>query len=158
MPVEPHPVNGRPCISKNETMFLSNAGLLLNCSTRLNRTSGANVSVFCRSKSTSSYNARCSAVWPRLSSAAITLASVFHSLVFSSLLRSWSTAVGRVPSDSTRTLSFFFILLGPFELPGEEIIHHQRCDKSSHPKILLRIIVQDMELEFVATIDHSAKE
>src|SRR4051794_19520026 len=127
-------------------MFWSNAGLLLNCSTRLKSTSGLNVSVFCRSRSTSSNSARCSAVWPRVFSAAITLASVFHSLVFSSLLKSWSTAVGCVPSERTRTLSFFFTSLGALELPGEKVIHHQSGDERGHPEILLGIVIQHMQV------------
>src|SRR6266581_3692631 len=53
-PVEPQPVKGRLCISRNETMFWSNPGLFLNCSTRLKRTSGAKFSSFCRRRSTSS--------------------------------------------------------------------------------------------------------
>src|SRR6187200_3354294 len=54
--------------------------------------------------------ARCSGVWPNVPSAFITSASVFHSFVFSSLVKSWSTVVGLVPSNKTRTLSFFFML------------------------------------------------
>src|SRR5215467_7316220 len=54
--------------------------------------------------------ARCSALWPIAPSAFITSASVFHSFVFSSSLKSWSTVVGLVPSNRTRTLSFFFTL------------------------------------------------
>src|SRR4029077_4863750 len=54
--------------------------------------------------------ARCSGVCPDAPSAFITSASVFHSFVFSSSLKSWSTVVGLVPSNKTRTLSFFFIL------------------------------------------------
>src|SRR5215469_698083 len=54
--------------------------------------------------------ARCSAVWPNEPSAFITSASVFHSFVFSSSLKSWSTVVGLVPSNRTRTFSFFFTL------------------------------------------------
>src|SRR3954467_10483550 len=53
--------------------------------------------------------ARCSAVWPNIPSAFITSASVFQSLVFNSSLKSWSTVVGLVPSNRTRTLSFFFM-------------------------------------------------
>src|SRR6266567_6244505 len=53
--------------------------------------------------------ARCSGVCPNASSAFITFASVFHSFVFSSSLKSWSILVGLVPSKSTRTLSFFFM-------------------------------------------------
>src|SRR5947207_13179083 len=54
--------------------------------------------------------ARCSGVCPNAPSAFITFASVFHSFVFSSSLKSWSTVVGLVPSNTTRTLSFFFML------------------------------------------------
>src|SRR5512144_2023040 len=54
--------------------------------------------------------ARCSGVCPNVPSAFITSASVFHSFVFSSSLKSWSTVVGLVPSNKTRTLSFFFTL------------------------------------------------
>src|SRR6266550_625473 len=54
--------------------------------------------------------ARCSGVCPNAPSAFITFASVFHSFVFSSSLKSWSTVVGLVPSNRTRTLSFFFML------------------------------------------------
>src|SRR5262249_49467437 len=54
--------------------------------------------------------ARCSGVCPNAPSAFITSASVFHSFVFSSSLKSWSTVVGLVPSKRTRTLSFFFTL------------------------------------------------
>src|SRR5262249_56670252 len=94
-------------------------------------------------------------------SAFITSASVFHSLVFSSSLKSWATVVGRVPSKRTRTLSFFFIVLesraspkgrrqqtrnaisfGALEFPREKIIHHQRRDESGDTKILLRIVVE----------------
>src|SRR5438876_4710605 len=53
--------------------------------------------------------ARCSAVWPTEPRAFMTSASVFHSFVFSSSLKSWSTVVGLVPSKRTRTLSFFFM-------------------------------------------------
>src|SRR4030095_2057912 len=54
--------------------------------------------------------ARCSGVCPKAPSAFITSASVFHSFVFSSSLKSWSTVVGLVPSKRTKTLSFFFML------------------------------------------------
>ena len=40
-PVEPQPVNGTPCISRNETMFWSKARLFLNWSARLKITSGS---------------------------------------------------------------------------------------------------------------------
>src|SRR3954467_533453 len=53
--------------------------------------------------------AGCSGMWPNVPSAFITSASVFHSFVFSSSLKSWSTVVGLVPSNRTRTLSFFFM-------------------------------------------------
>src|SRR3984893_6266313 len=163
-PVEPQPVKGSSCISKNETMFWSNEVLFLNRSTRLKRTSGAKFCSFCRRRSTSSKIARCSAVWPSLPSAAITSASVFQSFVFISLLKSWSILVGLVPSNNTRTLSFFFTnerllsLLGPLELAGEKIIHHQRGDERRHAKILLRIVVEHVELELVATVDQSREE
>src|SRR5260370_653364 len=81
-------VRDGPFLSKKETMFWSNPGLFLNCSTRLKRTSGANVSSFCRRRSTSSKMARCSAVWPSAPSAAMTFASVCQSFVFISLLKS----------------------------------------------------------------------
>src|ERR1041385_5453890 len=54
--------------------------------------------------------ARCSAVCPNAPSAFMTSASVFHSFVFSSSLKSWSTLVGLVPSNRTRTLIFFFTI------------------------------------------------
>src|SRR3984893_8679653 len=95
----------------------------------------------------------------------MTFASVFHSLVFISLVKSWSTVVGLVPSKSTSTLSFFFTnkclvlsLFRALEFAGEEIIHDQRGDKSGHPKILLRIVVQDMEFKLVTTLDQPAEQ
>src|SRR6266700_3377470 len=157
-PVEPQPVKGRLCISRNETMFWSNPGLFLNCSTRLKRTSGAKFSSFCRSRSRSSKIARCSAVWPSAPRAAITFASVFQSGVFISALKSWSIFVGLVPSKSTRTLSFFFTLFGALEPAGEEIIHHQRGDESGDAKILLRIVVKNVEPELVAAVDEPGEE
>ena len=39
---------------------------------------------------------------------------------------------------------------GALELAGEKIIHHQRRDKSGDAKILLRIVIQHMEPEFIA--------
>src|SRR5436190_17038095 len=57
--------------------------------------------------------ARCSGVFPIAPIAFITSASVFHSFVFSSSLKSWSTVVGLVPSNRRRTLSFFFMLGHP---------------------------------------------
>src|SRR5713101_4583390 len=157
-PVAPQPVKGTPCISRSETMFWSNPGLFLNCSTRLKRTSGAKLSSFCRTRSRSSKMARCFAVWPSAPSAAMTFASVFQSLCFSSLLRSSSIFVGRMPSKSTRTLSFFFTLFGALELAGEEIIHHQRGDERTYSKILLRIVTEHVELELVAAVDQSREK
>ncbi len=61
-------------------------------------------------------------------------------------------------SKSARTLSFFFIVLGALELPGEKIIHHQRRDERGDAKILLRIVVQHVEIELVATIDQSGEK
>src|SRR6266487_822085 len=157
-PIAPQPVKGTPCISRSETMFWSNPGLFLNCSTRLKRTSGAKLSSFCRTRSRSSKMARCSAVWPSVPSASMTFASVFQSSVFISALKSSSILVGRAPSKRTRTLSFFFTLFGALELAGEEIIHHQRGDERGDSKILLRIVVEHMELELVAAIDQSRQE
>src|SRR6266404_6954116 len=157
-PVAPQPVKGTPCISRSETMFWSNPGLFLNCSTRLKRTSGAKLSSFCRTRSRSSKMARCSAVWPSVPSASIMFASVFQSLCFSSLLKSSSILVGRAPSKRTRTLSFFFTLFRALELAGEEIIHHQRGDERTYSKILLRIVVQHMEPELIATVDETREE
>src|SRR4030095_7164772 len=96
--------------------------------------------------------ARCSGVCPRAASAFITSASVFHSFVFSSSLKSWSTVVGLVPSNRTRTLSFFFTaaLFRALEFPGEKIIHHQRRDKSGDTKILLRIVIRHMQPKLIA--------
>src|SRR3981081_2567889 len=88
----------------------------------------------------------------------MTFASVFQSSVFISLLKSWSIFVGRVPSKRTRTLSFFFTLFGALELAGEEIIHHQRGDERTYSKILLRIVVEHMERELVATVDETCEE
>src|SRR3979411_1597208 len=88
----------------------------------------------------------------------MTFASVFHSLVFISLVKSWSTVVGLVPSKSTSTLSFFFTLFRALEFAGKEIIHHQRGDESGNPKVLLRIVVQDMEFELVTTFDQPAEQ
>src|SRR6059058_409632 len=102
--------------------------------------------------------ARCSAVWPSLPSAAMTSASVFQSLVFSSFVKSWSSFVGLVPSKSTRTLSFFFTLFSALEFPGEKIIHHQRRDKSGHAKILLRVVIQHMQAKFITSTGKPRKE
>src|SRR6266404_2796963 len=88
----------------------------------------------------------------------MTFASVFQSLCFISLLRSSSILVGRVPSKSTSTLSFFFTLFGALELAGEEIIHHQRGDERTYSKILLPIVVKHMELELVAALDQPREE
>src|SRR6476646_382623 len=104
--------------------------------------------------------ARCSGVCPIAPSAFITSASVFHSFVFSSSLKSWLTVVGLVPSNSTRTLRFFFTLGHPdgfdvrkkstlmgrplfraFKFSGEKIIHDQCRDESGDTKVLLRIII-----------------
>src|SRR5580700_3516942 len=88
----------------------------------------------------------------------MTFASVFQSSCFISLLKSSSILVGRVPSKRTRTLSFFFTLFGPFKLSGEEIIHHQRGNERGDAKILLRIVVQYVKPQLVATIDQSGKQ
>src|SRR6266404_5256276 len=158
-PVEPQPVNGTPSISSSETTFWSKPGLFLNCSTRLNKTSGWKLSIFCRTRSRSSKIARCSAVWPSSLSAAITFASVSHSSVFISSLKSASIGVGWTPSNKTRTLSFFFTaLLRAFEFAGEQIIHHQRRDVGGDAKILLRIVVLDAQSELIAAIDQAREE
>src|SRR5262249_46697813 len=129
--------------------------------------------------------ARCSGVWPNEPSAFITSASVFHSFVFSSSLKSWSTVVGLVPSNRTRTLSFFFIVeesvaaslrearasptgrrlqirnavsFRPLEFAGEKIIHHQCRDESGDTKILLRIVIQHMQPKFIAASGKSDEE
>src|SRR4029453_1865972 len=129
--------------------------------------------------------ARCSGVWPNVPSAFMTSASVFHSLVFSSSLKSWSTVVGLVPSNRTRTLSFFFTLghsersaaesRNPAGIPqafatgcfdfarhdtlfralkfaGKKIIHHQCRDESGDTKILLWIVIQHMQSEFITPV------
>src|SRR5437879_7392569 len=88
----------------------------------------------------------------------MTFASVFQSSVFISALKSWSILVGRIPSKRTRTLSFFFTLFRALEFAGEEIIHHQRCDERTYSKILLRIVVEHMELELVAAFDQPCEE
>src|SRR6266436_991102 len=88
----------------------------------------------------------------------MTFASVFQSGVFISALKSWSIFVGLVPSKSTRTLSFFFTLFGALELAGEEIIHHQRRNESRDAEILLRIVVEDVEIELVATVDETREQ
>src|SRR6266446_5276291 len=88
----------------------------------------------------------------------MTFASVFQSGVFISALKSWSIFVGLVPSKSTRTLSFFFTLFGALELAGEEIIHHQRGDKSGDAKILLRVVVMHVEPELVAAFYQPREE
>src|SRR5213075_3290694 len=126
----------------------------------LKRTSGWKLSIFCRTRSTSSKMARCSAVWPSSPSAAITFASVCQSSVFISSLKSASIGVGLTPSNRTRTLSFFFtrFLFGAFELAGEKIIHHQRRDVGGDAEILLRIVVLHAEPELVAPVDQSGKE
>src|SRR5438270_13150663 len=99
--------------------------------------------------------ARCSSVWPRMRSALRTLASVFQSSVFISLLRSWSIVVGRMASKRARTLSFFFTLFGALEFAGKKIVHHQRGNESGDTKILLRVVVMDMEPEMIAPVDQS---
>src|SRR5947208_4008065 len=95
----------------------------------------------------------------------MTFASVFQSAVFISLVKSWSMVVGPMPSKTARTLSFFFTdeclltsLFGALEFAGEEIIHHQRCDERAYSKILLRIIVEHMKFELVATVDETRKK
>src|SRR6266404_8898438 len=103
--------------------------------------------------------ARCSAVWPSSPSAFITFASVSHSSVFISSLKSASIGVGCTPSNRTRTLSFFFTpLLRPFEFAGKKIIHHQRRKVGGNAKILLRIVVLHAQAEFIAPIDQSREE
>src|SRR5437764_12994122 len=127
--------------------------------------SGSKLSIFCRTRSRSSKIARCSAMWPSSPSAAITFASVFQSSVFISLLKSSSILVGRLPSNSTRTLSFFFtnkclvlFLFGALELAGEKIIHHQRRDVGGDAKILLRIVVLHPQPELVAAVDQTGEK
>src|SRR5438445_13732759 len=88
----------------------------------------------------------------------MTFASVFQSSVFISALKSWSIFVGPVPSKRTRTLSFFFTLFGALELAGEEIIHDQRRDERGDAEILLRIVVEHVEPELVATVDEPGEE
>src|SRR5437588_3048173 len=88
----------------------------------------------------------------------MTFASVFQSSVFISALKSSSILVGRAPSKRTRTLSFFFTLFRPLELAGEEIIHDQRGDERTYSKILLRIVIEHVELELVAAVDQSREE
>src|SRR5713226_8421003 len=88
----------------------------------------------------------------------MTFASVFQSSVFISALKSWSILVGRAPSKRTRTLSFFFTLFSPLEFAGEEVIHHQRGDERAYSKILLRIVVEHVELELVAAVDQPREE
>src|SRR6266404_7728105 len=103
--------------------------------------------------------ARCSAVWPSSPSAFITFASVSHSSVFISSLKSASIGVGCTPSNRTRTLSFFFTqLLRPFEFAGEQIIHHQRREVGRHPKILLRIVVLHAQSKLVAPVYQASKQ
>src|SRR6185312_3895143 len=129
--------------------------------------------------------ARCSGVCPSAPSAFITSASVFHSFVFSSSLKSWSTVVGLVPSNRTRTLSFFFIVLESvaaslrearasptgrrlqirnaisfrsLKPTGEKIIHDQRCNESRDTEILLRIIIQYMQSKFITSAGKSREE
>src|SRR6266404_5643466 len=157
-PVAPQPVKGTPCISRSDAMFWSNPRLFLNWSARLKITSGAKLSIFWRSKSRLSKMARCSVGWPSSPSAARTFASVFQSSVFISLLRSWSIFVGRIASNRARTLSFFFTLFGALELAGEQIIHHQRRDERGDAEILLRIVVQDQQVELVGPIDQTREQ
>src|ERR1700757_2551010 len=97
--------------------------------------------------------ARCSGACPNAPSAFITSASVFHSFVFSSSLKSWSSLVGLVPSNRTRTLCFFFTgwLFRALEFAGEKIIHHQCRDESGDTKILLRIVIQHMQSKFITS-------
>src|SRR3954463_13906160 len=88
--------------------------------------------------------ARCSGVWPNVPSAFITSASVFHSFVFSSSLKSWSTVVGLVPSNRTRTLSFFFIL-------G----HSERSEAESRiPRKHLKLSQRDVSTSLDMTKDY----
>src|SRR5437763_485900 len=102
--------------------------------------------------------ARCSSVWPRMRSALRTLASVFQSSVFISLLRSWSILVARMASNRARTLSFFFTLFRPLKFTGEKIIHHQSSDKGGDAKILLWIVVMDIEPKMIATLDQPGEK
>src|SRR5438105_7944831 len=104
--------------------------------------------------------ARCSAVCPSSRRAAITFASVCQSSVFISSLKSASIGVGRTPSKSTRTLSFFFtgFLFGAFELAREKIIHHQRRDVRCDSKILLRIVVLHAQAELIAPINQPRQQ
>src|SRR6266545_591621 len=88
----------------------------------------------------------------------MTSASVFQSFVFISLLKSWSTVVGLVPSNKTRTLSFFFTSFGALEFAGEKIIHYQRRDKRRDAKILLRIVIEHMKPKLVAAARQPGKE
>src|SRR5689334_22591973 len=88
----------------------------------------------------------------------MTSASVFQSFVFNSLVKSWSTVVGLVPSKSTRTLSFFFKSFGALEFPGEKIVHHQRCDKCRDTKILLRIVIEHVKPKLVARARQSGEQ
>src|SRR5947207_7154875 len=139
-------------------MFWSNPRLFLNWSARLKMTSGAKLSIFCRSKSRLSKMARCSVGWPRVPRAARTFASVFQSSVFISLLRSWSILVGRMASNRARTFSFFFTLFGALKLAGKKVIHHQRSYISGNAKLLLWIVVIRTKAEVIATFDQPRKK
>src|SRR5436190_21235786 len=61
-------------------------------------------------------------------------------------------------SKSARTLSFFFTLFGALEFAGKEIIHHQRRNESRDAKILLRIVIEDMEPKLIATVNEPCEE
>src|SRR4051794_34497481 len=88
----------------------------------------------------------------------MTLASVFQSSVFISLLKSWSILVGLAPSNRTRTLSFFFNLFGAFEAAGKKIVHDQGGDERGHAKVLLWIVVQDMQIELIAAFGQTGQQ
>ncbi len=49
-------------------------------------------------------------------------------------------------------------LFRALEFAGEKIIHHQRRDESGDTKILLRIVIERMELKLVAAVGESREE
>ena len=49
-------------------------------------------------------------------------------------------------------------LLRPLEFAGEKIIHHQCRDESGNTKILLWIIIQHMQSEFITTARKPCKK
>src|SRR4026209_2861821 len=61
-------------------------------------------------------------------------------------------------SKRARTLSFFFTLFGALELTGKKIIHNQRRNESRDSKILLWVVIEDTEIELVATIDEPGEK